>query len=64
MDHFVAWADGRDSSGDKGRYFMKYSERDSESTPREEVALRFMMAAERAGVKLEGPMTIEQDDTK
>ena len=61
MDYWIIKAEAVHSDGRKGTVSHRFHERDSESTSDEECALMLMMAADRANVKIVGPITVDTD---
>jgi hypothetical protein len=61
MDYWIIKAEAEDKDGRRGTISCKFHERDSESTSKEECALRLMMAADRQNVKIVGPIEVVTD---
>ena len=59
MDHYRLSAEAIDKDGDAGVFSVTYSERDSERSDRQEMALTLLMAADQAKVRLTGPMSVD-----
>jgi hypothetical protein len=59
MDTYKVSAPGLDKKGKEGVFSITVSERDSEVTDRQEMALVLLMAADKARVTLTGPLTVE-----
>ena len=59
MDHYKVRAMGLDAKGNVGEFSITLSERSSEVTDRQEMALALLMAADKARVTLTGPLAVE-----
>lgn len=60
MEHYKVSALARDKRGKEGILTILISERDAETTPREEMALQLMLAASKKNLTLLGEMKVEQ----
>ena len=64
MDHWIIQAEAELPDSTKGVLSCKFSERDSESSSKDECMLRLMMAAGKRNAKITGPMTVIHDNTE